>query len=78
MAANPVESPLLDLSDEELAALTAAAAWYAKRHEDMISALADDTSAAGSGQVDRYLSLHAALWKLGVRLRLPDGLSRVA
>lgn len=75
MAANPVETPVLDLSDEELDALTAAAAWYAKRHEGMISALADDTSAAGVAQVERYRRLHGALWKLGVRLRLPDGIA---
>lgn len=66
-------APLADLSLEEVNALTAAAAWYAKRHESMISEHADDVSALAVSERERYLSLHSALWKLGVRLRLPDG-----
>ncbi len=31
-----------DLSADELRELTAAAAWYAKRHEHIVSELADD------------------------------------
>jgi hypothetical protein len=75
VAANPVDSPLHDLTEREFDALVAAAAWYAKRHEGMISAVADDVSASATQQRERYLELHSALWKLGVRLRLPDGLA---
>jgi hypothetical protein len=62
-----------DLSAEELRELTAAAAWYAKRHEHIVSELADDRSATATAERERYLVLHGALWKLGVRMRLPDG-----
>jgi hypothetical protein len=65
---------LADLSPAELRALTAAAAWYAKRHEAMITRYADDTSASAAAERERYLNLHSALGKLGIRLRLPDGL----
>jgi hypothetical protein len=68
--------PFVDLSADELRELTAAAAWYAKRHENILSELADDPSATASAERERYLLLHGALWKLGVRLRLPDGVER--
>jgi hypothetical protein len=74
----PTIAPLAELSPEELRALTAAAAWYAKRHEGMISKSADDVSASAVTERKRFLELHAALWKLGVRLRLPDGVTRAA
>lgn len=70
--------PVADLSANELRELTAAAAWYAKRHEHIVSELADDRSAGAVAERERYLTLHSALWKLGVRLRLPDGLDRPA
>lgn len=67
-----------ELNQDEVHALTAAAAWYAKRHESMISAQADDLSASAAAERERYLTLHSALWKLGVRLRLPDGISQTS
>lgn len=65
---------LADLTHDELHALTAAAAWYAKRHEWIISERADEVSVLAVAERERYLTLHKALWKLGVQLRLPDGL----
>ena len=65
-----------ELNQDEVQALTAAAAWYAKRHESMISERADDPSASAVAERERYLTLHSALAKLGVRLRLPDGISK--
>lgn len=64
-----------ELTQDEMNALTAAAAWYAKRHEAMISERADDSSASAMAERGRYLALHSALQKLGVRLRLPDGVA---
>ena len=63
------------LSDRELAALTDAAAWYVNYHGRMIAEQADDPSAAAIARRDRFLALHAALAKLGVRARLPDALA---
>ncbi len=40
----------------------------------MIAELADDRSAAAAAQREDFYDLHDALWKLGVRLALPDGL----
>lgn len=71
----PAIEPLALLSDDEVRALTAAAAWYAKRHEAIIAKAADDTSVSAAAERERYLALHAALGKLGVRLRLPDALA---
>lgn len=71
----PAFVPLGDLTDREVQALAAAAAWYAKRHESIISERADDVSAAAVAERERFLTLHKALGKLGVRLRLPDGIS---
>jgi hypothetical protein len=71
----PALTPLADLTEDEVNALTAAAAWYAKRHEAMISERADDVSASAVAERERYLTLHCALAKLGVRLRLPDRIS---
>jgi hypothetical protein len=70
--------PVADLSADELRELTAAAAWYAKRHEHIVSELADDRSASAVAERERYLMLYSALWKLGVRLRLADGVERPA
>lgn len=74
----PALTPLEELTPTEVRALTAAAAWYAKRHEAMIAKAADDSSVAASAERERYLELHSALWKLGVKLRLPDGLARAS
>jgi hypothetical protein len=41
----------------------------------MIAEQADDRSAAAVSRRDHFRDLHAALRKLGVRLRLPDGLT---
>jgi len=70
-----LQDALADLTAEEMHALTAAAAWYAKRHEGIISERAGDASALAVVERERYLTLHSALGKLGVRLRLPDSLS---
>jgi hypothetical protein len=65
---------LEELSATERQAVAEAAAWYAKYHERMISERADDRSAAAVAQRERYLDLHSGLRKLGIRLRMPDGL----
>jgi hypothetical protein len=75
MAADPAAAPTLEaLAPRELRALTEAAAWYAKYHEQIISKSADDLSAGAVARREQFDSLHSALWKLGVRLRRPDGL----
>ena len=71
LAPNPVES----LSERELRALTEAAAWYVNYHGRMIAEQADDPSAAALVRREWFLDVHAALGKLGLRLRLPDGLT---
>jgi hypothetical protein len=72
----PDASDLAELSPGELRELIAAAAWYAKRHEPFVAAIANDPSAGALVERERYLLLHDALRKLGVRLRLPDGVAR--
>lgn len=68
-------SPALEeLTAREVGVLAEAAAWYAKYHERIIAARADDASAAAVAQRERFDSLHEALRKLGIRLRRPDGL----
>ena len=77
MAVNPVaERSVEALSERQLQALVEAAAWYAKYHERSVAAAADDSSAAEFTRRERFRDLHAALWQLGVRLRLPDGLEQ--
>ena len=72
----PSLSPVAaDLSEQELDALTEGAAWYAKYHERMIAEQADDRSAAAVARREHFEDLHAALRKLGVRIRRPDGLT---
>jgi len=68
-------SQLGALSDDERRALTSAATWYFKRHARIIADEADDGSALSVTRRERYLELHAALWKLGIRLALPDELA---
>lgn len=70
------DTTLAHLGDEELDALLAAAAWYAKYHERAIAELAGDGSALATARRERFLSLHDALAKLGVRLRRPEGMER--
>jgi predicted TIM-barrel fold metal-dependent hydrolase len=74
VAAEPALTTGEALNPRELQALAEAAAWYAKYHERMISAAAADPSARAVAQRDRFETLHAALRKLGVRIRRPDGL----
>lgn len=75
MSVQPFETTsLADLETHELEALTNAAAWYFDRHGRMIAEQADDLSAAAIGNRDDFYDLHSALWKLGIRLALPDGL----
>jgi hypothetical protein len=65
------------LSDRELSALVEAAAWYAKYHEQSVSATIGDDSATAHVRRERFRDLHSALRQLGVRLRLPNGFERV-
>jgi len=75
VAINPVEtSPLSALSHNELRALVDAAAWYAKYHQRMIANETDDSSTLTTARREHFSDLHAGLWKLGVRMRGPDGL----
>lgn len=62
------------LEEAEHDALRSAAVWYYKRHAPIIAERADDRSGHASAQRERFLDLHAALAKLGVRLALPDGI----
>lgn len=40
----------------------------------MIAEAADDPSAVAVANRERYIELHDALWKLGIRRVLPDAL----
>lgn len=71
-----LDPPLAELEHHELDALLAAGAWYAKYHERSVAELAGDASALAVARRERFLDLHAALDKLGVRTRLPEGLER--
>jgi hypothetical protein len=62
------------LSETERDAVLAAAVWYAKHHESMIAALADDRSAMAVAQRERYQELYDGLAKLGLRLHRPPGI----
>ncbi len=63
-----------DLAPEELEALRAAGAWYAKYHAVRISELADDPSAYAKDKREKFLTLITALRKLGFEMALPDAL----
>lgn len=63
-----------ELTGEERQALISAACWYFKRFARPTAEMADDKSAYAVVERQRYLELHSALWKLGVRLALPDEL----
>jgi len=67
--------PLGDLTVGELEALRGAAVWYAKYHAADIERNAAERAAYAVAEREEYLALIAALEKLGVRLRVPDGLS---
>jgi len=62
------------LTPPELEALRGAGAWYAKYHASRIAELADDPSAYAEIKRDKYLTLVAALRKLGFEMALPDAL----
>ena len=75
MAVNPLAVPTIEaLSERELRALIDAASWYASYHAHMIAEAADDPSAVAVANRERYIELHDALWKLGIRRVLPDAL----
>jgi len=63
------------MTESELRALTNAATWYAKYHESIIADLADDPSALAVTRREHYAELHAALRKLGVKLRPVAGVT---
>jgi hypothetical protein len=69
---------LAELSESERGALLSAAVWYAKYHEGMIAALADDRSARAEAERQRHQELYDALTKLGVRLHRPAGIRPAA
>lgn len=64
------------LSREEIDALARAASWYASYFAREISAEADDTHAYAVEERRAYLTLLAALHKLGVPYPVPDALRR--
>ena len=63
------------LTDDELRELRAAATWYANYHTRAIVEEAEDRSAYAVEERRRYLTLLAALNKLGVRKAIPDELA---
>lgn len=75
MSTQPLEETrIAALEEREVDALAGAATWYFKYHGRMIAERADDPSALAAAQRDEFHDLHAALWKLGVRVALPQGL----
>ena len=76
MSVQPLEETRIAALDErELDALAGAATWYFKYHGRMIAERADDGSAVAMAQREEFHDLRAALWKLGIRLGLPEGLA---
>lgn len=69
-----VDSSADPLTARELEALRGAGVWYAKYHAGRVSDRAGDGASSAVAERDEYLELLAALRKLGVRLRVPDGL----
>jgi hypothetical protein len=63
------------LTLRELEALRGAAVWYAKYRAADVSERAAERSAAAVVEREEYLDLISALRKLGVRVRVPDGLT---
>ena len=74
----PPELTIEGLTDDEVDALVAGAAWYAKYHRRDVEGLAGDGSAGAVTRREHFESLYAALDKLGVRLRRPSGMERPA
>ena len=66
-----------DLTHDELRVLRSAGAWYAKYHSARMAELAEDTSAYAERKTEDYLTLVAALRKLGFEMALPDALRPV-
>jgi hypothetical protein len=63
-----------ELTADELEALRAAGAWYAKYHAVRVAELADDPSAYAEHKREKFLTLLTALRKLGFEMALPDEL----
>ncbi|MEO5575022.1 MAG: hypothetical protein ABIR67_02815 [Gaiellaceae bacterium] len=69
--------PAMDeLTGEERQALVSVPCRYFKRFAWRVAELADDISSYALVERERYLGLHLALRKLGVRLAVPDELRR--
>jgi hypothetical protein len=64
----------VDLTPAELDALRGAGAWYAKYHAVRVAELADDPSAYAEAKRETFLTLVAALRKLGFEMAIPDEL----
>lgn len=71
-----VPSPVTEteLTPAELEALRGAGAWYAKYHAVRVAELAGDPSAYAEHKREKFLTLVAALRKLGFEMALPDAL----
>lgn len=60
------------LTEREFEALVGGATWYAKYHQTMMAHDEDDRSSLAASRREHFEALHAALRKLGVRLRRPS------
>jgi hypothetical protein len=69
-----IPSTAQSLEPDEVEALRAAGAWYAKHHADRVAARVDDPSAYAEHQREKFLALVRGLRKLGVEMALPDAL----
>jgi hypothetical protein len=77
VAVDPSSETRMDtLTEAEVDALVAGAAWYAKYHQHDAAAVAGDTSASAVARREHFESLYAALDKLGARIRRPTGIGR--
>lgn len=65
------------LTEDELLALRAAGAWYAKYHAASVAELAKEESIYAEIRREEYLTLVTALRKLGFDMALPDALRRI-
>lgn len=72
----PAVETLAELTEEELAALRSAGAWYAKYHAQRIVEMADDRSLYAESRRERFLALVGALRKLGFDMALPNQLRK--
>jgi hypothetical protein len=71
------EARAVELTEAELGALLAAAAWYAKYHQRIIVDDSDDDSARAVADREHHHLLREGLSKLGVALS-PPSLERAA